>query len=434
MVDEKDMTKDNGGSTEPNEAEDAIPGDMNELYCDVDEETPNNSRSATTKAPKTVVTITSKSFEYPSKEAKVDASTPEEPSKTRSTLPQEDPGDIHKTTTTNSNISKTITSYDTVTHRMKPKTKGQRRRRRNRRDYGSDEESDPSDSNNDELQAYHPRIGAVAVDSTGAVPQRPGVLTQQHPQEQSLDDGMQTTTDGGDTWIDATVTTAPLSRATTTAAAAASDLEMNKPDHDPFPKKDTIEGEKPVDLPWYWSHFFWIMMAVLVIALGVIVTVVMVVLGKKDPTPAPTPSPTVTPIDRIKEEAFERYIGEISDDSTPQWEAFRWLTTEDEITNFSENMTQDDVDMMKTRYSLAVLYFALGGENWLSSTDWLGTDVAHCSWRFVSCPPEGYAGLFLENNNLHGTLPSELAYLSTLGTLHRSIPNNLSCSNPVSNF
>ena len=462
MVDKKDETKDSGGRTEPNGADDAIPEDMNELfcdvdeeapsdslsqskgpkkpidvepfrypskeakkddlnpaptndtsgipddeelYCDVDEETQNNSLStgSVTTSPVKVAKTTSKSIKYPSKEAKIDASAPEERSKI--ILPQDDQDHIHKNT-----ANTAAKSYDTLTHRMKSKMKG--RRRRNRRDYGSDEESDPSESYND---VAFPRIGAVAVDSTGVVPQRPGVLTQPDPSlpmssddDEFTDEEMQTTTDGGDTWIDATVETAPLSRATT----AAGDLELKNPIHDAFPPEENAEIEKPVDLLWYWSRFFWIMMAVLVVALGVIVTVVLVVLGKKDPTPAPTPSPTVTPIDRIKAEAFERYIGEIGN-SEPQLDAYQWLTTEDEITNFSESMTQDDVDVMKTRYSLAVLYFALGGENWWSATDWLGIDVEHCQWRFVSCP-EGLTGLFLENNNLQGTIPSELAYLSTL--------------------
>ncbi len=419
MVDTKDKMQDNGGNKDSNDGTDGlIPGDMSELYCDVEEETPRASlpqpkgipdneelycdvdeetpssslnTGSLKKVTKTSTTKTTAStmVKRPSKEANSDGSIPKK--STKIPLQNEDRGTVEMTNPV---------SYDTLTHRMKSKMNG---RQRNRRDYDSDDESEHSESNNDSHQIY-PSIGAVAVNSRGAIPQRPGVLSSLPIGnfDESTYDGMQT--NGGDTWIDATVETAPT----------VGDVEKKKTYCDVIPK-DEKEIEKPVDLPWYWSRFFWIMVAVLVVALGAIVTVVLVLVGGgEDPTPPPTPSP----IDPIKAGAFERYIGTLGSNAMPQIEAYYWLVFEDEITNFSENMSQVDIDIMKTRYNLAVFYFTLGGENWWSPINWLGGNVSHCDWRGVGCDMDGdINNLTLDDNNLQGTLPSEVVQLSTLGTL-----------------
>ena len=381
----------------------------------------------------------------------------------------------------NNNTSSPL-KYDNLTHRMKSRMN---RRRRSRRDYGSDDDGGDSDSCSSETDNRAQRssgvtlnseiynsVGAVAVYSTGVVSQRPAVLTQSsqqglklqfHPEEEdeaikakdeespvtqvgihaakaeraskelgrtsipfgdhdeSFDRMQQI--NGGDAFIDATVESPP-SRAV--GVTGASGRGKKKPNDAIFFENDEDE-EKSVDLPCYWSPFLWAMVAVLIVALGVIIAVVVIV-GDKEPKPDPTLPPIVVPLDQIKVEAFERHIGGISSTiSGPQLLAYDWLITEDETTNFSESMSQDDIGIMKTRYILAVFYYALGGDNWFDSGLWLESSYGHCQWQFVDCRPIGenfapdvpfppVTAIQIKENNLKGSLPSELSHLSSLGT------------------
>eukprot|EP00536_Pseudo-nitzschia_multiseries_P000444 jgi/Psemu1/233589/estExt_Genewise1.C_60023 len=96
-------------------------------------------------------------------------------------------------------------------------------------------------------------------------------------------------------------------------------------------------------------------------------------------------------------------------------------------TKFSDNMTPDDNEIMATRYILAVLYYALGGEEWDRYSFWLREDKEHCNWEYVYCrikrgengKPKTYFKPVTEfqlkdYNSLIGSLPSELLHLSKL--------------------
>ena len=69
------------------------------------------------------------------------------------------------------------------------------------------------------------------------------------------------------------------------------------------------------------------------------------------------------------------------------------------------------------RYSLIVLYYATNGANWFDNEGWL-SDSDECDWYGVTCNDSGFVtGLQLDGNNLIGTIPSNIASLSQLGTL-----------------
>lgn len=68
------------------------------------------------------------------------------------------------------------------------------------------------------------------------------------------------------------------------------------------------------------------------------------------------------------------------------------------------------------RYSLGALYFATGGHEWYKSDRWLSNSSV-CAWRGISCHDESttrISEIDLYLNNLKGTIPSELALLTTL--------------------
>lgn len=71
------------------------------------------------------------------------------------------------------------------------------------------------------------------------------------------------------------------------------------------------------------------------------------------------------------------------------------------------------------RDALIALYNSTGGPSWTNRTGWLGAAGTECSWAGVRCNEEqtNVTELALNENNLRGTLPSELFRLTTLERL-----------------
>uniref|UniRef100_A0A7S4VGA5 L domain-like protein n=1 Tax=Ditylum brightwellii TaxID=49249 RepID=A0A7S4VGA5_9STRA len=158
------------------------------------------------------------------------------------------------------------------------------------------------------------------------------------------------------------------------------------------------------------------------------------------PTQPPSASPTI--IDLIcnltQEERYNEIFDELSavsnpDDlsnpDSPQGEAIDWLVNEDglQLCPGDETLTQ--------RYVLAVLYYSTDGDNWFrcSNTEEgkLNCDreaflspVSECQWGGVRCNDgEKVKKIGLDQNNLNGTVPSELGALTNLMILRMC--NNL---------
>jgi len=135
------------------------------------------------------------------------------------------------------------------------------------------------------------------------------------------------------------------------------------------------------------------------------------------------------------------------DESSPQYRAAHWLANQDReqlpVPAYGDSMGGDPIesnvnderhDRFVQRYVLAVLYFALGGDQW---TDQLGfiSEVHECSWFKAEVEKNGdpltetYAhgvkcdsnlrvrNLFLPSNGLIGSIPPEITHLSQLDFL-----------------
>jgi Leucine-rich repeat (LRR) protein len=114
---------------------------------------------------------------------------------------------------------------------------------------------------------------------------------------------------------------------------------------------------------------------------------------------------------------------------TPQWEAIEWIADYDSL-----KLPIDDSLDFKQRYVLAVLYFALGGENWTYKLDFLERENV-CDWYKVwpaeqnvgssvgvqvgiSCYDERVVSeIFLPAIGLKGDLPQEIGLLTGLTDL-----------------
>ena len=79
--------------------------------------------------------------------------------------------------------------------------------------------------------------------------------------------------------------------------------------------------------------------------------------------------------------------------------------------------------------ALVVLYTITDGDNWTENTDWLVTNTP-CSWFGITCESGNVLDLSLPNNNLVGSIPTELGNLTALEQLNLS-GNQLSGELPI---
>jgi len=66
------------------------------------------------------------------------------------------------------------------------------------------------------------------------------------------------------------------------------------------------------------------------------------------------------------------------------------------------------------REALIALYNSSAGENWTDNTNWLGDIGTECTWFGVWCNEGKVTHLYLQENNLTGSLPAELGNFSSL--------------------
>jgi len=147
------------------------------------------------------------------------------------------------------------------------------------------------------------------------------------------------------------------------------------------------------------------------------------------PAPTPTPGPPTTPAPSPSSGlTVEQYLtltltqgGEIQVPGTAQNEAYLSL-----IANFPDLDPNNPADQLplKQTYALNTLYFSTNGTNWLDSLDWTGPAPV-CGWFGVSCNLTEVFNLTLPDNDLQGTLTSEIRGLEKLGT-------NTSCEHRAS--
>ena len=83
------------------------------------------------------------------------------------------------------------------------------------------------------------------------------------------------------------------------------------------------------------------------------------------------------------------------------------------------------------REALVALYNATGGENWITSYNWL-SDAPLDEWEGVRTNDDGrVTSLYLDHNDLSGEIPAELGSLSNLEALELYRPANYDLSGCV---
>jgi Leucine rich repeat len=146
----------------------------------------------------------------------------------------------------------------------------------------------------------------------------------------------------------------------------------------------------------------------------------------QEPAPGPTPPPASTPsgssqpvgtptsstdLRSLVITTFPNGEASLQDPDSAQSQALQWL----------ESSTNDGVSTDEgylQRYALATLYYSTKGDEWKDNTAWM-SNTNECSWISSAssldvCDSSGrYLSLDLQENNLSGTVPSELAILSS---------------------
>jgi len=121
--------------------------------------------------------------------------------------------------------------------------------------------------------------------------------------------------------------------------------------------------------------------------------------------------------------------GDLADAGSPQHRAARWIANFDAERLDVPSSPADEQDYLRfiQRYSLVVLYYALGGEKWAGQLNFLSDDH-ECGWNEeipdenreifavgVSCNTLLHVdSLLIPSNNLQGSLPVEIRHLKNL--------------------
>lgn len=144
------------------------------------------------------------------------------------------------------------------------------------------------------------------------------------------------------------------------------------------------------------------------------------VIATAAPSQRPSSQPTEAPTLSESQEELLQYLIDISqenetslyDIASPQYQAFSWLSEE-----FPDQYTFGD--SLKERYALATLYFASNGDDWANNGKWMEHSFHICDWYSNSparaCENDNtFRELDLPLNNMDGTLPEEVSFLTAL--------------------
>ena len=98
----------------------------------------------------------------------------------------------------------------------------------------------------------------------------------------------------------------------------------------------------------------------------------------------------------------------ISKESSPQNKALNWI-----LYNDTMNLQYNSSNLMQ-RYILMTFFHNLSGEDWFRN-DGFGTGQHECKWFGIGCSSKNNVKeLKMENNNLRGSMPTEIGLLSSL--------------------
>jgi hypothetical protein len=111
----------------------------------------------------------------------------------------------------------------------------------------------------------------------------------------------------------------------------------------------------------------------------------------------------------------------LDDEGSPQFKALKWIANENPA---NSSVGQIDIEIINQRYVAAVLYFALGGENWIKRYNFLTEDPI-CSWN------QEFSGVICNSTNarvvaLHFCKSNRLG-CKVMSTIINALTNQINC-------
>lgn len=208
----------------------------------------------------------------------------------------------------------------------------------------------------------------------------------------------------------------------------------------PTPRREKNKDFKDVETTGKWGQIsrkdmIIVVIVFLAVAGGVTAAVVLGTKGSPAPaprTPAPTPAPTIPPdiapelqfpviLQAIESNTFLN-VSDLSNDlAYYQDPANRALAKNELEKAMFWSIIDDpfqptpDSPWLIPRFALAAFYYATGGEQWTTQSNWL-TIASVCDWHGIYCDRfrNSVREVDQTGNNLVGTIPDSLNMLSTL--------------------
>ena len=166
-------------------------------------------------------------------------------------------------------------------------------------------------------------------------------------------------------------------------------------------------------------------LCIVVISIAIVVAVVLTSGGESEQPVPPVSNSTEKPLENAEfykqRGILQSQLAHLSSDpgvldgkASPQGMALDWLTSE--VMAGTGGDTVDD-SRIAARYALAAIYFATNGVDWIDNTRHI-SPAHECGWKGVTCNERmDIIGLDYEENNLVGSLPEEIAALTTIESL-----------------
>jgi hypothetical protein len=174
-----------------------------------------------------------------------------------------------------------------------------------------------------------------------------------------------------------------------------------------IPQAEIVEEKHCTKRVKIWSGVAVVLLVAVAVVLGTVLTQVL-----NAPTSTPSPQEVLKELESILiPVAFDN--GEaLQEQSTPQNNALNWLAN-------NTNLDSYPASKKIQRYALATLFFSTNGASWGDKYEWMSNED-ECRWYnsgLSMCTNGSVEALYLENYNLVGTIPNELALLSNLSEL-----------------
>ncbi|CAJ1950726.1 unnamed protein product [Cylindrotheca closterium] len=141
-------------------------------------------------------------------------------------------------------------------------------------------------------------------------------------------------------------------------------------------------------------------------------------LSSEIPSFAPSPMPSLLPSSSPTSAQLLSYGDFLLPDSniytvdqdSAEFRALEWIALEDGLG------LELDSNELRERYALATFYLSSNGDDWDGNRNWM-TDVTHCQWESIGCTNGSVTIFQMLQNNMVGTLPTQIGYLTSLGRL-----------------